>query len=149
MSSLAFAWVCFHYGKIMTEEPSWGRVASSSSPLDLLRVLVEALLQLAAVGGQPERDVVGVLLHHGLQLLDIAVHLLARLLHVLSQFVRQQLQVLAEALGALLGVGAQLVLQVVSVHGQLWHAVLDQSSGWWRRETVRGEKIKNPPALLH
>lgn len=100
----------------------------SHSPLHLLGVLAEALLQLAGVGGEPGPDVVGVLLHHGLKLLHVLVHLLSGLHHVLAQFVGQQLKVLAQAVGGLLGVGGQLGLQVVLVHGHLCHAVLDQGA---------------------
>lgn len=102
---------------------------SSHSPLDVLRVLAEALLHLAGVGRHPDPHVLGVLLHHGLQLLAVLGHLLAGLAHVIAQLVGQLLQVPAQVLCRVLSEGRQLGLQVVLVHGQLGNAVLDQGAG--------------------
>lgn len=99
-----------------------------NSPLDLLRVLLEAFLQLAGVGRHSELDVVGILLHHGLQLLVVLVHLLTGFGDVDVQLVSQQLKVLPQALLGLLGVRSHLGLQAVFVHGQVRHAVLDQGA---------------------
>lgn len=104
--------------------------------LDLICVLGETFPQLAGVGGDPCPDVVGVLLHHGLQLHGVPAHLLPGLGHVLVEFVGQLLHVDGETLSCLLGVGAQLGLQVFFVHVQFTHAVLDQGAVVRRRDEV-------------
>lgn len=88
------------------------------SPLDLCCVLVDAFLHLAGVGGDPGSDIICVLLHHGLQLLSVLLHLLPGFAHVVAEFVAQQLHVFSQTLRRLLSVGSQLGLHVVPVHGQ-------------------------------
>lgn len=89
---------------------------------------MKALLHLAGVGREPHPDVVSVLLHHGLQLQAVHLHLLPGLAHVNTELVAQLLQVHGQMLCSVLGVGGQLSLQVVLVCSQLRHAVVDQGA---------------------
>ncbi len=98
------------------------------SPLDGLCVLAEAFLNFARVGADSGPDVVVVLLHHGLNILAVLLHLLPGIAHVFVEFVRHFFQVSAQTLPSLLSVRSQLGLQVVFVHGQLRHGVLDQGA---------------------
>lgn len=100
----------------------------SHPPLDLLCVLHDAFLQLASVCGDSGLDVVSILLHHGLKLSAVPGHLIPGGGHVFMEPGGHLLHVGGEALGGLLGVRGQLVVNVLLVHGQFTHAVLDQGA---------------------
>lgn len=103
---------------------------------DLLCVLVQTLLQFAGVGVDAVLHVIGVLLHHGFQLLQVLGGAFLGIGHVSLQFASQELEIFIQLTGGIRGVRSQLGLKVVSVRAQLSHGVSDEGAA---KQTVSQE----------
>ncbi|TRY93427.1 hypothetical protein DNTS_014255, partial [Danionella cerebrum] len=107
---------------------------------------VLGLAEFACVSVDTALHIICILLHHGLQLLEVLGTALLGIGHVCLQFSGQELKVFAQLTSSVVGVRSQLGLEVVGVGVELGHGICNQGAA---KEDLVRIYISVQPFIVH